>query len=228
MSPSFALFLALAGSSAGSFEGVLHMQMTIEGQTPIPSDVALRENGDSRTDTVIPTSGQPISVLQLHKGAKVTSTTLFHRDKKFIETDVTDTKPPTVDAFARATITKLAPENVAGQQCEHTQIVLPAGSTIDVWTTDALKIDVEKIRAANQGMAGNMMSALAAQGIKGLPLKIRAFVQGKAMTVETTAVTPKKLDAALFTVPKDYVKTTPEQLQPPPPTAPTPATKPAH
>lgn len=222
------LFLTLMATLAAPapFEGVLHMQMTIEGQAPIPSDVSLRENGDSRTDSTMPTTGQPMSVVQLHKGKKTTVVTLFHRDKRYIETDASDVKPPQVDAFSKATITRVGIENIAAQPCEHTQIVLPAGSTIDVWTTDALHIDVEKVRTANQGMAGGMMSALAAQGIKGLPLKIRAIIQGRAMTVETTSVEPKKLDAALFVVPKDYAKTTPAQMVPPAASQATPAKAP--
>lgn len=189
------------------------MQMTVDTQPPIPSDVALRANGDSRTDTVMPTTQQPMSVVQIRRGERVVVTTLFHRDHKFIETDVPQTQAPGADAFAKADIAKLTDETIAGQVCQHSQIVLPPGSTIDVWTTDALNIDVDKLRTVNQGMAGSMMSALASHGVKGLPLKIRAVIQGRTMTVETTQIEPKKLDAALFTVPKDYAKTTTAEMQ---------------
>jgi hypothetical protein len=198
------LFVLFSGSRALAFEGVLHMKMTVGENPPIPSDVYLRENGDSRTDTVMPTTQQPMSVLQLVKGEKVTVTTLFHRDRRYAESDQPPPKPQT-NAFAGAAIEELPTEEIAGQKCRHVHMVI-SGSPIDVWTTDALGIDVEKTRGVNQGMAGNMMSALAAKGIKGLPLKIRAVIQGQTMTVETTAIEAKKLDASLFTLPKGYAK----------------------
>jgi len=198
------LLIGLVSAPASAFEGVLHQTTTIAQIPPIASDVSLRENGDSRTDSVVPGTGEPLSVIRRANG---TTLTLMHSKKMYSETPAqADTPPPgAADMLKSLQLKVIGDEPVAGHACKHVQLVQNKDTTIDVWMAPDLGINNEAAKSP-QGMAAGMLKMLEDNGVKGFPLKMKATHLGQSLTLETVRIEVKKLDPAMFEAPKGYTK----------------------
>jgi hypothetical protein len=213
----FTLLFAFA-ESASAFEGVLHQQTTIAQVPPIASDVSLRENGDTRTDSVVPGTGEPLTVIQKSDGKTVTTFTLMHAKKVYTQTTAAADAPTAgnmPEMLKGMEVKVLADEAVAGHACKHVQLTQNASTAIEIWMADDMGLDVGKLRGT-QAVAAGMLKVLEQKGVKGFPLKMKATHLGQTLTLETVRVEVKKLDATTFEVPKGYSKLElpPEQSAP--------------
>ena len=197
-----ALAVLAAPLRAFAFEGVLHMMTTVAGSTPIKTDVIIRSNGDTRTDTTVPFVDTKVSIIKRAGGGPVIE--MLPGSMQYTEsTLLASTSARSVTAaVSGARIVQLGPESVAGFVCQHAQVIPANGQPMEVWVTDL-------IPGGNNAMMDNgdaLMQLLTQNGLGGFPLKLKMSQQGVALTVEATKVEVRHVDPTLFQVPSGYTK----------------------
>ena len=204
------LIIAVLGGAtpALAFEGVLHQTTTIAQLPPMTSEVSVRQNGDTRTDSIVPGTGESVSVIQRTSGTAVITVTLMHAKKMYTEmTAKTDAPPPAgaAEMLKNLEVKIVGDETIAEHACKHVQLIQSSDTTIDVWMAADISIAGETARNP-QGIAAGMLKMFEEKGVKGFPLQMKATHAGQSLTLTTTRVDMKKLDPAMFEVPKGYTK----------------------
>ncbi len=197
------LLAMLPGARAHAFEGVLHMMMTMPQVSPVKTDVTIRHNGDSRTDTFVPFLNQRVSFLQRGSAPVVQ---MMHSTKQYSESSYLRAKAGSdaANALRDVTVRDLPVETVAGYICRHALLTSKSGSVIEVWVTGSIPASNASMSAI--GGDANLVATLKQHGLDGFPLKIKMTEQGLPITLETISVDTRAVDASLFSVPSGYTK----------------------
>ncbi len=226
------LLLSLLGTAPAKapppFEGVLHVEATIEQVGAVKSHVLVRRNGDSRVDTAGGGVDAQVSMLRWHdQPARVVQ--LLHDEKQWVELSAEAVGaslpegppelPKTID------VKRIGRERVSGVMTEHVQLrEVPSGAVIDVWLTPDIVVEgAFTLIAPEIGNDQRFGDALVRRGFGGYPMKAISNEAGHVITVTTVKVERKKLADDAFEVPKGYTKTAPPkaaddaEAKPPPP-----------
>ncbi len=206
------LTLLLVSALAAPFEGVLHVEATIEQVGTVPSTISVRP-GDSRVDTQ--TQDLDVSILRRHGKPTVR---LSHGDKTWVEAlpvpartdDPAAAPPPTKPAELlvplELVVKKLGPETVNGVATEHVQVrETPSNGLTELWLAKDIHVD-EGLTLVVPDKAAQLSGVLAGKGITGWPMKVVTSEAGHTVTVQTTQVDRRRLPADTFEVPKNYTK----------------------
>ena len=188
---------------AHAFEGVLHMVMTMPSVSPVKTDVTIRSNGDSRTDTFIPFLNQRVSFLQRGSAPVVQ---MMHSTKQYTESSYLRDKAgaDAASALRDISVRELPVETVAGYVCRHALLVSKTGSSIEVWITGS--IQASNASLAPIGGNADLVTTLKQHGLDGFPLKLKMTEQGMPITLEAVSVESRAVDPALFSVPAGYTR----------------------
>lgn len=209
---AFVLVLAAKTAEPQPFEGVLHVEATIEQVGTVASRVLVRKNGDSRVDSA--GSDMQVSMLRWHDQAERV-VQLLHDKKEWVELSATAVgasspegppePPKTIDVRA------LGKEKISGITTEHVQLrEVPKGAVIDVWLTRDLVVDgAFTLIAPEIGNDQRFGDALVRRGFGGYPMKAVSNEAGHVITVTTVKVEKKKVADDEFEIPKSYAKTEP-------------------
>lgn len=200
---AIALLATALPGEAQAFEGVLHMVMTMPTVAPVKTDVSIRHNGDSRTDTFVPFLNQKVSFIQRGSAPIIQ---IMHATKQYTESSYLQGKASSdaANALQDATVRDLPVETIAGYICRHALITNKSGATIEVWVTGSIPSNSSVSSIAGGGDA--LMQTLKKHGLDGFPLKLKMVEQGLPITLETTSVETRAVDSALFTIPSGYTK----------------------
>lgn len=179
------------------------MVTSIPNVAPIKTDVAIRANGDTRTDTFIPFANQRVSLIRRSGSQSVLE--LLHGIKQFTESSsvVTTAQGDLRSAMAGATVQMLASETIAGYPCKHARIVPRGGGfPMEVWVTSQINGEGDAIADIDT----TTRELLSANGLNGFPLKVVMAQQGIPITVETITVESRAVASSLFSAPADYTR----------------------
>ncbi|HSI06166.1 MAG: DUF4412 domain-containing protein [Myxococcota bacterium] len=208
------LFVAAPAKAPPPFEGVLHVEATIEQVGTVKSHVLVRKNGDSRVDTVGGGVEVQVSMLRWHdQPARVVQ--LLHAEKQWVELTAEAVGaslpegPP--ESPKPIDVKRIGRERVSGVMTEHVQLrEMPSGAVIDVWLTpDVAVAGAFTLIAPEIGNDQRFGDALVRRGFGGYPMKAVSNEAGHIITVTTVKVEPKKLADEDFEVPKAYIKSAP-------------------
>jgi hypothetical protein len=202
-----------AAQASQPFEGVLHIEATIEEVGTVKSHVLVRKNGDSRVDTVGGTT-YGVSMLRWHdQPERVVQ--LSHGDKTWVELSAqavgaslpegSPEQPKSID------VKRIGRERFVRNVLVHVQLrELPSGAVIDVWLTPDIAVGgAFALIAPEIGKDQRFADALGRRGFGGYPMKAVSNDAGHVITVTTVKVERKKLDDEAFEIPKSYSKTVP-------------------
>lgn len=213
-----AMALAIAAATpakpAQPFEGVLHVEATIEQVGTVASRVLVRSNGDSRVDSVAAGVDSQVSMLRRHDRPDEVIQ-LLHAQKQWVELSAEAVGaalpegppeiPKTID------VKRIGREKVAGVMTEHLQLrEQPNGAVVDVWLTSTIIVQgAFALIAPEIGNDQRFGDALTRRGFGGYPMKAVSNEAGHTITVTTVKVEPRKLSDDDFEIPKSYGKTVP-------------------
>jgi len=221
------LALAAPGRAAAQpFEGVINVRMAggARGGQPMPEIEYLTKGGNVRVNTVSPLGNvgvvavpgegklyvlldaqrmymeQPLSPVASSLGA-ASRAAAGRGTAKGGSQAVRPATPPAAPPVVKRTGRK---DNIAGRECEHVLVTSPEGD-IDLCMARGLGPFVSPGSALGGAASASMPAwqrAVAADG--GFPLRV-ARADG-VVQLEVTKIVARKLPAASFTVPDDYVK----------------------
>jgi hypothetical protein len=183
-----------------NFEGEITMRTSRQGSAP--ADLVVKAKGDKlRFDTT--TNGQTGSAIFDPQTNKVTA--LIDAQKAYMDMDFSSpSAAPNTDARTSSSEKTGKKETIAGIDCEDWVAKDPSGKRSEVCIAEGLAFfDIDGLR--HGGGAGWNKEL---RDKKMFPLRsVEYDVNGKEVSrSEVLKVEPKKLDDALFQVPKDYTK----------------------
>ena len=204
--------LVVAAKAVAPFEGVLHVEATIEQVGTVKSHVLVRKNGDSRVNTA--GGGVEVSMLRWHdQPTRVVQ--LLHDEKQWVELSAEAVgaslpegppePPKPID------VKRIGRERVSGLATEHVQLrEMPWGAVIDVWLTPDIAVEgAFTLIAPEIGNDQRFGDALVRRGFGGYPMKAVSNEAGHIITVTTVKVERKKVSDEDFEIPKSYMKSAP-------------------
>lgn len=196
----------LLPAKADAFEGVLNMVMTMPSVAPVKTVVSIRDNGDSRTDTMIPFLNQKVSFIQR---GKLPVIQIMHSTLQYTESSYLQSKSAAsvTSALKDVTVHELGTEMIAGYPCRHALLTNTSGSKVEVWVTSSIPSGASAAMGSD-----DLMQALKKNGLDGFPLKVKMSEQGLPIVLEATSVEAKRVDASLFSVPSGYTKVKESEL----------------
>jgi Domain of unknown function (DUF4412) len=197
------LLCVLPGCKKGfgsNFEGQITMRTTRAGNPP--SDMLVKAKGDRlRFDTT--ENGQTVSAI--FDPQKNTVVALMDAQRAYMDMDFSSpSAAPNTDPKTSGAEKTGKKETIAGIDCEDYVVKDPSGKKTEVCIAEGLAFfDLEGVR--HGGGAGWNKDL---RDKKMFPLRSIEYDEtGKEVSrSEVTKVEPKKLDDALFQVPKDYTK----------------------
>lgn len=193
------------------FEGVLHVEATIEQVGTVGSRVTVRKNGDSRVDSAGGGVDMQVSMLRWHdQPERVVQ--LLHGEKQWVELSAqavgasVPEGPP--ESPKPIDVKRIGREKVSGVMTEHVQLrEMPTGAVIDVWLTPDILVDgAFALIAPEIGKDQRFGDALVRRGFGGYPMKAVSNEAGHVITVTTVKVERKKVADEDFEIPKSYVR----------------------
>jgi len=201
------LFVALASGCkkkgfGGTFEGEITLHTTRAGSAG--QDMVVRAKGDKlRFDMPAPDGKSSSSAVYDPSANKLTM--LMDAQKAYMDMDFSSpTAVPNTDPKTSAVDKTGKTETIAGFDCEDWTVKDPSGKRTDVCMAEGLAFfDLEGVRSGG-GPSWNKDL----RDKKYFPLRsVEYDKDGKEVSrSEVTKIDAKKLDDALFTVPKDYTK----------------------
>ncbi len=204
--------LLLAAKAVVPFEGVLHVEATIEQVGAVKSHVLVRKNGDSRVNTA--GGGVEVSMLRWHdQPTRVVQ--LLHAEKQWVELSaeaVGASLPEGPPELPKPIdVKRIGRERVSGVMTEHVQLrEMPSGAVIDVWLTPEIVVaGAFTLIAPEIGNDQRFGDALVRRGFGGYPMKAVSNEAGHVITVTTAKVERKKVADEDFEIPKSYIKAAP-------------------
>lgn len=197
------LFLSFFANTTFAGDIYAEYKMTGVGTKPIISKI-YSKNGDFRTEANVEMGGQKMTTTTLVLKSKPNVTLVFNSMSK----TYTETKNASGVAVKNFDIKVIGTEKVGNYTCTHVKMS-SNGQSWDMWYAKDLPAINFPLSGQDAAATQKMIAQLKSKGITGMPVKITFAKPGSttaAVTMLLSKFEQKSLNAALFTIPAGYKK----------------------